>query len=177
MRSRWLLAAALVALGVATAPLVPAHEGEDAQARLVVASGDDSPDGGDLCFEAFGTIPVEPGTKAEVTLEVPSDENLQHDVHVAADGFEEGGNTDTSVELNGTDPVEPGGEASFTFTVPEDADRQYNWCDVGAHEARGMNGFWGEADGGSGEGEQAPGPGLVAALAAVALAGGVLRRR
>lgn len=171
-----LLALALAAAALVTGPTVAGHTGEDAQVTVTAQSGDACPSGDDFCFDVEGEVPVEPGKTVEVTFVVPESEEIEHDFHVADSGYEEGGNSDASNEIAGVDPVSPGNETTFTFDVPEGADQLYYWCDVAAHESRGMHGFWGEASAGGGDGNQSPGVGLAAALAAVGLSAAVVAR-
>lgn len=173
-----LLALALAASALVTGPTVAGHTGEDAQVTVTAQSGDACPSGDDFCFDVEGDVPVEAGKTVEVTFVVPESEEIQHDLHVADSGYDEGGNSDTSDEIAGVDPVSPGNETTFTFDVPEGADQLYYWCDVAAHETRGMHGLWGEAsaDGGGEGGNESPGVGVAAALAVLGVGAAVLSR-
>ncbi|MDX1612522.1 MAG: hypothetical protein R3185_09135 [Candidatus Thermoplasmatota archaeon] len=167
---------ALLALSTLALPSTFAHDGPSIE--VVAIPPDECPSAKSMCFEFLSQPPtLQPGDQVDIALY--NDDETDHTAFVAAkaDADPNHQDTDRNAALAFTNQVPPRGTSTENiFTVPEGVDTLYVWCDLGQHEANGM---WLEvpvSGGASEEGNGAPGPGALFALAVVGLSALLLGR-
>lgn len=133
------LVAAMVALALLV-PLAAPASGHAGATKITIEASEDCQDR-TYCFEVTeGSVAdIEAGSEINVTFVNPSDNTIDHNLHVAGlSAASQDRNTDASAAEANTATLAPGEQESFELFVPQSFEGAYLWCAVAGHESQGM---------------------------------------